>query len=253
VPHFFTHAKYADKQCVFGICDGSATAAVEEYRRRFLLCKIPDRSAFSKVFNALRELGERSRQQHVEEQENILAIVQRDPTLSTRTLSTYIGVPRKLLWRTMQDDALHTFLSYREKNLYQGDNAMCLGFCHWLQIIANCFHSYYSLMKLLSPITDSKTNATLIHFFTRLHGIMKTNVQSNFSINFWCGEIDDMLIDLVILEDHMTRRNYLDVLQNRLSEQVEDCSSGHADCCATSACGAPVMQHLNDTFTGQSR
>jgi hypothetical protein len=67
--------------CTFtGFCDGSATAAVKEHRRR----RIPDRRVFSKAFDTLRERGtlpsahvspERARQQHVEEHEYILEMV----------------------------------------------------------------------------------------------------------------------------------------------------------------------------------
>jgi hypothetical protein len=79
-----------------------ATSAVE-YRRLSPMRRIPNRRVFSKVFNTLRERGtlasarvssERARQQHVEEQENFLEIVLRNPTTSTRKLSTRLGVSR---------------------------------------------------------------------------------------------------------------------------------------------------------------
>jgi hypothetical protein len=57
MPHIFTNVEYADMMYVYGFCDGSATAALEEYRRRFPMRRIPDRRAFSKVFNTLRECG----------------------------------------------------------------------------------------------------------------------------------------------------------------------------------------------------
>ena len=57
MPHFFTNAEYADMMYVYGFCDGSATAAVEEYRRRFPIRRIPDRRVFYKVFSTLRECG----------------------------------------------------------------------------------------------------------------------------------------------------------------------------------------------------
>ena len=81
MPHIFTDAEYADMIYVYGFCDGSATAAVEEYCRRFPMRRIPDRRVFYKVFNTLRECGmlpsahvssERARKQNMEEQENIL-------------------------------------------------------------------------------------------------------------------------------------------------------------------------------------
>ena len=55
--HIFTNDEYGDTMCVYGFCDGSATAAVEEYRRRFPMGRIPDRRVFYKVFNTFRECG----------------------------------------------------------------------------------------------------------------------------------------------------------------------------------------------------
>jgi hypothetical protein len=46
MPHIFTDAEYADMPYVYGFCDGSATAAVEEYRRRFRMRRIPDLRVF---------------------------------------------------------------------------------------------------------------------------------------------------------------------------------------------------------------
>jgi len=75
MPHIFTNAKYADMIYVYGFCDGSATAAVEEYRRRFPTRRFPYRKVFYKVFNTLRKCGmlpsahvssERARKQNME-------------------------------------------------------------------------------------------------------------------------------------------------------------------------------------------
>jgi len=88
---------------------------LEEYHRRFPMRRIPDHRVFSKVFNTLRECGtfpsahvlsERARKQNMEEQENILDMVQRSPTTSTRSLSTRLGVSRTRVWRTLHEDDL---------------------------------------------------------------------------------------------------------------------------------------------------
>jgi len=101
MPHVFTNAEYADMMYVYGFCDSSAIAAVEEYRRWFPMRRIPDRRVFYKVFNTLRVCGtlpsahvssERARKLNMEEQENILCVVLRSPTASTRRLSARIGV-----------------------------------------------------------------------------------------------------------------------------------------------------------------
>ena len=94
MPHIFTNAEYADILYVYGFCHGSVTAAVEEYRWRFTMRRIPNRTVFSKVFNTLGECGtlpsvhvssEWARQQHVNEQENILEMVQRSHITCTST------------------------------------------------------------------------------------------------------------------------------------------------------------------------
>ena len=112
---------------VYGFCDGSATAAVEEYRRRFPVRRIPDRRVFYKVFNTLRECGtlpsahvssERARKQNMEEQENILDMLQRSPTTSTRSLSSRIGVPRTRVWRALHEDGLYPFHVQPVQNLH---------------------------------------------------------------------------------------------------------------------------------------
>ena len=80
---------YADMLYVYGCSDASVTVAVENYCRRFPMPRILDRREFSKVFNTLPECAtlsishvssEGARQQHVEEQQIILQMVERRPT-----------------------------------------------------------------------------------------------------------------------------------------------------------------------------
>ena len=125
---------------VYDFCDGSATA-VEEYRRRFPMHRIPDRRVFCRVFNTLRECrmlpsahvsSERARKQNMEEQENVLDMVERSPATSTRRLSARIGVSRTRVWRTLHEDGLYLFHQQNVQNLHTGDSVMRLEFCHWL-------------------------------------------------------------------------------------------------------------------------
>jgi hypothetical protein len=57
MPHIFTNVHNANMLYAYGCCDGSATAAVEEYRRRFPMRRFPDRREFSIVSNTWRECG----------------------------------------------------------------------------------------------------------------------------------------------------------------------------------------------------
>jgi hypothetical protein len=144
VPHIFTNAECADMLYVYGICDGSATAAIEECSQPFPMHKIPDCRVLSRVFNTLRKRvmlssalvsSEWACQQHVEEQENLLEKVQRSTTTSTRRLSTHV-------WRTLHDDGFYPFHPQCLQNLHPGESAMHLEFCHWL-------HTNRKLLPLL--------------------------------------------------------------------------------------------------------
>jgi hypothetical protein len=83
---------------------------------------------------------------------------------------------------------------------------------------------------------------------------VETNFQVRFSVNVWCGMIDDMLIGPVILEDRMTGQKYLEFLLNTLPEQLEDVPLATRCVMYFQHDGAPthhtrfVMQHLNATF-----
>jgi hypothetical protein len=197
--HIFTNAEYAHMLCVYGYCDGSATAAVEEYLLLFHMRRIPDRRVFSKMFNTLRECGtypstqdssERARQHHVEEQEYIFKMVWRSPTTSTRRLSTRLGVSRTRVWRTLRDYGLYSFHPQRVQNLRTGDNAMRLEFCHWL----HTNRQFLPLILFTYEATFTRNAINNIRNWHRWshdnkHCTVETNFQSNFSINVCRGII----------------------------------------------------------------
>jgi hypothetical protein len=57
MPHIFTNAEYADMLYIYSFCNGSATAAVEEYFRQFRVHRTVDRRVFSEVFNTFCKYG----------------------------------------------------------------------------------------------------------------------------------------------------------------------------------------------------
>ena len=95
---------------------------------------------------------------------------------------------------------------------------MRLEFCHWL-------HTNRQSLPLIlfteeatftrNGISNTRNSHRWSH--ENPHGSVDTN-QHRFSINVWCGMIDDMLIGPVILDDLMTGQNYPEFLQNELSK-----------------------------------
>jgi hypothetical protein len=86
------------------------------------------------------------------------------------------------------------------------------------------------------------------------HGTVDSNFQRRFSSNVWCSMIDDMLTCPVILDDGMTKENYLDFLPNGLPEQLHNVPLATRIALYFQHDGAPspytrlVMKHLIDTF-----
>ena len=159
----------------------------------------------------------------MEEQENILDMVQRSSTTSTRRLSARIGVSRTRVWQALHEDGLYPSHPQPVQDVHPGDSAMRLEFCNWL-------HTNRQLLPLIlftdeSTFTHSGINNTSnSHRWSHEnpHVSVETNFQRRFSINVWWGMIDDMLIGPVILDDLMTGQNYPEFLQNELSKQRED-------------------------------
>jgi len=85
---------------------------------------------------------------------------------------------------------------------------MRLEFCHWL-------HTNRQLLPLIlftdeatftrNGINNTRNSRQWSHEIP--HGTVETSFQSRFSLNVWCGMIDDMLTGPVILDDRMTGQN----------------------------------------------
>jgi hypothetical protein len=100
---------------------------------------------------------------------------------------------------------------------------MRLEFCRWL-------HTYRQLLPLI-PFTDEATftrnginNTRNSHRWSHEnpHGTVETNLQRRFSINVWCGMIDDMMICPVILDLVYAPRHWT---QHAHPQYSIDCSS----------------------------
>ena len=89
------------------------------------------------------------------------------------------------------------------------------------------------------------------------HGTVETNFQTRFSVNVWCGIINNMLIGHVIVEDRMTGDSYLHFLQNDIPEQLEDVPLDTRRHMYLQHNAAPihytrmVIQHPNNTYPNQ--
>ena len=141
MPFLFTHVEYCDMHYVYGYCDGNASAAVNEYRRRYPERRIQSKRVFTRVEQSLRDNGcvpslalhsEREIVHTINARENILDMVKRSPRLSTRRMASRVGLSRMNVWRTLHEENLYPYHDQRVQHLEPGDHGKRMDLCHWV-------------------------------------------------------------------------------------------------------------------------
>jgi hypothetical protein len=139
MPHTFSTEEYTDMVLILGVYDGNATAASAEYRRWYPNRRIPNPQTIQRTFNTLRETGsllsprlhsERDLERQSVEEENILDAVQCSPCASMHRLAQRCGVTQLMVWRTLNENRLHSYHLQKVQHLQPGDPAHCLDFCN---------------------------------------------------------------------------------------------------------------------------
>src|ERR1700755_1617659 len=100
------------------VCNGSSTTGVEEYLQLFTHHRHPNKNVFIRVFNKLCETetlpsaditSERATRQGLEEVENILDLVGKDPTTSSRRIATQLDIPQRRVINTLHEQGLYPY------------------------------------------------------------------------------------------------------------------------------------------------
>ena len=261
--HVFTHAECADMIFVYGFCNGNTLAVCREYSLRFPNLRVPDSRVFASVYNKLRETGalpsshiasEPANEQNEDEVESILQSVECSPTTSTQRISTHMGVPHTKVWRTLYQHGLYPFHLQMVQCL-EGDEARQLDLCRW--VIANRRLIPFILFTDEASFThDGINNTHNSHRWSDKNprAIVERNSHHRFFVNVWCGVLDSQLIGPAVLLNHLTRRTYIDFLQNELPLLLEKVPLAKSMCMVFQQYRAParysclVTHHLNLTL-----
>lgn len=225
MPYTFTNEEYADIHFVYGFCNGSARRAVEEYRVRFPNRVIPSRNVFIGTHRKLRETGSFSKSSEREStnHEEILPMLERSPSTSTRRLSARANIPHVSIWRTIRRENMYPYHIQKVQQLEERDFRERFNYCRWLSLNNDL------LTKIL--FTDEATftrnglnNTRNCHIWNEVnpHATTESNFQRRFSVNVWCGVIGRNLIGPYIFNGRLSGEIYLDFLQNQLFDLLDD-------------------------------
>lgn len=267
MPHTYSNLEYANMVFVYGFSNGNATAAVEEYRRRFPRQRMPDKNVFIRVFNKLCETGtlpsakitsERATRQGLEEVENILDLVEADPMISSRRIATQLGIPQTKIIKTVHEQGLYPYHLQRVQHLQPEDYARRMEFCRWVNNNRRVV-SHILFTDEATFTRDGVNNSHNSHVWSdeNPHATFVANFQHRFTVNVWCGIIDSYLIGPFILENRLTGEHYFNFLQNELQDLLEDLPLNIRMQMYYQHDGAPahfarqVRQHLDEMFPGR--
>ena len=262
MPFTYSNVEYADMVFVYGLCNGSAEAAVQEYKRRYPTRRSPGARVFYSTFQHLRDSGTfpgiRATAERLDQEQPqpILNAVQQSPGISTRTIAKRLdGVTRMSAWRTLKKRGFHPYHLHKVQNLQQGDHARRVEFCNWLQDHPQLWQ--YILFTDEATFTRAgHHNSHNDHWWAKEnpHKKVVKNFQQRFSVNVWCGIIGGHLIGPHIFEDRLDGVTYARFLTDQLPSLLKDVPLATRQRLIFQHDGAPphyhhqVKQHLDQVY-----
>ena len=217
---------------VYGFCDGSALAAVEEYRRLYPDRRTPSRRVYTRIHQTFRDTGclpsvaVRSEKEvigTIDTRQNILHVVQRSPRLSTRRMDSGIRASGMQVWRTLRVEDFYLYHDQTVQHPEPGDDAQLMDFCQWIQAHPELLGVILSTDEA-SFTREGVNNSRNVHTWSQYnpHETRVTNFQRRFSVNVWCGVVDNRLIGPFVFENNLTGNTCEAFLRNELQGLWED-------------------------------
>jgi Helix-turn-helix domain (DUF4817) len=229
MPFRYTNTEYRDMIFLYGWFHGNASAAAEEYTRRYPDRRRPNCRTITNVYAYLGEKGtvpsfSGAERESGRNDEQILRMVENSPSTSTRRISRRIrGVTFSHIAKRLKIHGMHPYHYQKVQHLLPADRALRLEFCLWLR------RRRHSWNKIL--FTDEATftrsgitNTKNTHFWAgeNPHSISEANFQHRFSLNVWGGVVGNYLIGPYFFEGRLTAEVYHNFLENELPLLMEE-------------------------------
>lgn len=225
----YSNEEMADMVLIYGEARGNSRLAVRIYRERFGNTRnVPNPRTFSSLYRRLRENGrfvvasQHSRvNPNVDVEQQILDYFEENPTASTRSAATAIGVGHVRVWRTLNSHELHPHRYMRVQGMLPSDFEPRIQFCSWLlQNIRRrpSFTAHILFTDEAKFTREGVFNHQNMHewSYSNPHNVSQHSHQVRFSVNVWAGIIGNHLIGPHILPDNLTGAVYTEFLENTL-------------------------------------
>jgi transposase len=232
----YTLHEYTDMILTYGADNENGREAQRLYAEKFPNRRQPHHSSFSSVTRRLRETGYLQYKNHsggrprstrtVDFEENVLDMVEENPSTSTRSGAIELHSNHVAVWRVLREQQLHPYRIQKVQALNNNDFPLRQQFCQifFQQLAVN------PLFPTVILFTDeaSFSRNGIINFKNNHewndenpHAINPSRHQHRFSLNIWCGIIGDFLIGPHVLPHRLRGQTYLDFLVELLPTLLE--------------------------------
>lgn len=213
----------------------NAVVAARVYHELYPERRQPDPSSFRRVWARVNQKGhfENRRKRNPNNQRvseiNVLAQIHINPETSQRKISEDCNLSKSCVQKILKKHKLHDFKFQPVQTLHVGDEQRRLQFCRWFRNELDM--DPYFCQKILWTDETLFTNSGIFnrknkhHYATNNpHLIRSVRPQVRFSVNIWCGLIDNRILGPYFLRGNLTGRGYAEFLQNGLEEMLDNLS-----------------------------
>lgn len=205
--------------------------AARNYADRFPARRNPGHIVFQSTYQRFRDTGSvnlhvlTNRQLNEERQQQVLDLVRREPTISTRRIQARLQIPRNSAHAIIQREGLHPYHYRPAHELIEADYDKRMEFSRWYLRMCNNDNDFGRKILFTDEASftrDGVFNYHNNHYYAyeNPHLVREQGYQHQFRLNAWAGVFDDIVIGPVFLPLGLTSAIYLDLIVNELPNML---------------------------------
>lgn len=210
----------------------NSVAALQSYAELYPERRQPDRTIFRRISSHLNEFGTfktvRNRRNIESANEiNVLAQINLNPETSQRKIAGECNLSKTGVQKVLKKHKYHDFKFKPVQNLHPGDEERRLYFCRWFRNRLREDPDFP--VQVIWSDETTFTNSGIFnrrnkHFYAVQNPNLTQEVrpQIRFSVNVWCGLLDDQLLGPHFIPGHLNGQAYVNFLQTDFEEILDN-------------------------------
>lgn len=264
-----SNEELADMHLAYGAANGNARQAATLYQERFPNRYVAGHRMFASIHRRLCEHGTFSvnrrdvgRPRAVRDviEEDVLEYFRNRPRSSTRAAARDIGIPNHVdVWNVLHDNNLHPYHTQRVQDLLPNDYLPRVNFARWCLRQVEEDEQFVKRVLFTDEASFTRSgvfNTHNLHSWQQEnpHEVHRFRYQHRFSVNVWCGIVNECLIGPYLMPSPLNGQRYCTFLRDVLPGLLDDVPLGLRRNMWFQHDGAPAhnarnaRQHLTETF-----